>query len=123
MNGKDPYQEALGKAEVMAMLLRDFFDNSGEEKPEEKRKISMLAALMLKDEIEMMGFPVDYAVTYFYPHQIDQRCLVCIGVTVQRPPKNGTPEERADYDRWYKRKMGISDDPPNPPNPEPGEQN
>ncbi|MEK7653758.1 MAG: hypothetical protein AAB345_00550 [Patescibacteria group bacterium] len=107
------------KSEIMTMLFRDFFDTSSDKRDPEKQKITMLTALMLKDEIEMMGFPVDYTITYFYPYQLGHRSRVCVGVTVHRPPKDGTPEEQADYDRWYKGKMGLSDDQFNPPSPEP----
>lgn len=124
MDDADPYyREALSKAEVMMLLLQDFFGPAGEKLDEEKRKIKIYAAMMLKDEIEMMGFPVDYMVTYFYPYQNGHQSRVSVGVTVHRPPKNGTPEEHSDYDRWYKRKMGLNDDQSKPPTPEPGNGN
>ncbi|TSC81405.1 MAG: hypothetical protein G01um101419_819 [Parcubacteria group bacterium Gr01-1014_19] len=89
---KDPYEEALYKASIMEMLLRKFFDNPDLKEADDQRKNSMFAALILKDEIEAMGFPVDYMITYFYPYQLGHRSRVCVGVTVHRPPKNGTPE-------------------------------
>lgn len=106
-------------AVVEAGLMQQYFLEAMQaphDSPESHEAFSK--AFTLKYEIEAKGFPVDYAFHFFHGHNNpDGDSVKMASVTVHRPSKNNTPEQHADYDRWFKKKHGIAEDPPEPDEP------
>ncbi len=108
------YENALVSAGVIQNSLILWLAEGGGSSTESE---NLGLALFVKDRVEQSGFPVDVMISRFYSHRDGgfTKPVTLVGVTIHKPPKNGTPEEQAEYDRWYKRVMGFADDPPEDP--------
>src|SRR6185503_2969989 len=109
---RDAYEEAQEKAAAAQIFLEKFYQTSSNATEEEKEKGSAAfsAAWKIIQEIQMMGFPVEFMTTYYRPYDDFFNPLCAVGVKVLRPPgKNASKAARDRYDAWYKQLFGFGE--------------